>query len=71
MRLIFLFSLFLVLNADQCKRVSVEYKFFSAAFMDLELRNRAKFFDRAMNCHQHIDWKHKFCVLPDLSVQFI
>ena len=43
MRLIFLFSLFLVLNADQCKRVSVEYKFFSAAFMDLELRNGAKF----------------------------
>ena len=39
----FLFSLFLVLNADQCKRVSVEYKFFSAAFMDLELRNGAKF----------------------------
>ena len=43
MRLIFLFSLFLVLSADQCKRVSVEYKFFSAAFMDLELRNGAKF----------------------------
>ena len=39
----FLFSLFLALNADQCKRVSVEYKFFSAAFMDLELRNGAKF----------------------------
>jgi hypothetical protein len=60
-----LFSLFLVLNADQCKRVTVEYKFFSAVVTDLRRKIDSNIFNSAINFDQGFVSQSNICILPD------
>ena len=70
-----MFSLFLVLNADQCKRVTVEYKFFSAVVTDLKHSIGSNIFDSAIDFDQSFVSRRKICILTDfvspISLKFL
>jgi hypothetical protein len=50
--LIFLVLIIPSFNADQCKRVTVEYKFFSAVVTDLKHSIGSNIFDSAIDFNQ-------------------